>query len=252
LPAGDRLRLAGRRDVMSVLDILLTTLIPAAALVVGSVVATVRSPGPRVRSAVQHFAAGVVLAAIAVELIPSLQEDTGTWTLILGFALGVAAMFAVKSYAVRKGRATDTGKGALLGAVAVDLFVDGLLVGAAFSAGPREGLIVTIALTLEVGFLGLAVTLSLARAGKPPRAILVTSLVLALLVLAGSLAGACVLAAIESRAVHGGIVAFGASALLYLVTEELLVEAHEEEDVPWVSATLFLGFLGILLLERLV
>jgi ZIP family zinc transporter len=40
-----------------------------------------------------------------------------------------------------------------------------------------------------------------------------------------------------------GILGFGVASLLYLVTEELLVEAHEEPDTPLIAATFFVGFL---------
>ncbi len=40
-----------------------------------------------------------------------------------------------------------------------------------------------------------------------------------------------------------GILGFGVASLLYLVTEELLAEAHEEPDTPLVTSTFFAGFL---------
>lgn len=49
-----------------------------------------------------------------------------------------------------------------------------------------------------------------------------------------------------------GFLAFGLVALLYLVTEELLVEAHETPDRPWVAAMFFAGFLALLMLEEMV
>ncbi|MDW4783771.1 transporter, partial [Escherichia coli] len=49
-----------------------------------------------------------------------------------------------------------------------------------------------------------------------------------------------------------GFFAFGLIALLYLVTEELLVEAHQTPDRPWVTAMFFVGFLAILVLEELM
>jgi ZIP family zinc transporter len=52
--------------------------------------------------------------------------------------------------------------------------------------------------------------------------------------------------------VQGGFFAFGLIALLYLVTEELLVEAHETKDRPWVTAMFFVGFLLLLLLEEMI
>ena len=52
--------------------------------------------------------------------------------------------------------------------------------------------------------------------------------------------------------VIAGFLSFGLMALLYLVTEELLVEAHEKPDTPRISAMFFIGFLGLLLIEELL
>ncbi len=38
-------------------------------------------------------------------------------------------------------------------------------------------------------------------------------------------------------------------ALLYLVTEELLVDAHEANDTPLLTAMFFVGFLALFVLE---
>ncbi len=45
-----------------------------------------------------------------------------------------------------------------MAAVGVDFFIDGLVLGLGFAAGRREGLLLTIALTIEILFLGLTVT----------------------------------------------------------------------------------------------
>ena len=42
------------------------------------------------------------------------------------------------------------------------------------------------------------------------------------------------------------VLAFGCAALLYLVTEELLVEAHEVPETSWAPGLLFAGFLPFL------
>jgi ZIP family zinc transporter len=44
--------------------------------------------------------------------------------------------------------------------------------------------------------------------------------------------------------------AFGLIALLYLVTEELLVEAHEQPDSPLITAMSFVGLLALLMIEE--
>ena len=47
------------------------------------------------------------------------------------------------------------------------------------------------------------------------------------------------------------MIAFGTAALIYLVTEELLVEAHEHrvQENPLTAALFFVGFLLLITLE---
>ena len=72
-----------------------------------------------------------------------------------------------------------------------------------------------------------------------------------LALLAGAIGGALVFGSASSAVVAGGL-AFGAAALLYLVTEELLVEAHEgAREGPGGAAMLFLGFLLFWAIRRL-
>ncbi len=55
-----------------------------------------------------------------------------------------------------------------------------------------------------------------------------------------------------SPAVVKSFFAFGLIALLYLVTEELLVEAYEVPERPWITAMFFVGFLLLFLLEEAI
>jgi ZIP family zinc transporter len=59
-------------------------------------------------------------------------------------------------------------------------------------------------------------------------------------------------AAALSGPLLSGLFAFGLMALLYLVTEELLVEAHEVPERPWIAAMFFAGFLLMLVAEELL
>jgi ZIP family zinc transporter len=63
---------------------------------------------------------------------------------------------------------------------------------------------------------------------------------------AGAIGGAALLSRL-SGFVHATMLAFGAAALIYLVTEELLVEAHDDR-VPEDALTVALFFAGFLLL----
>jgi ZIP family zinc transporter len=66
----------------------LFTLIPVAAAAVAGLIAVTRRPGGRVTSAVQHFAAGVVFAAAAIELLPKVLTEA-PWVALGGFAAGI-------------------------------------------------------------------------------------------------------------------------------------------------------------------
>ena len=221
------------------------TLIPVAAVVLGSLFAVSRRPSDAFVSAMQHLAAGVVFAAAAAEILPQVMHEASPIATFTGGALGVAIMLSLKAF---EGRAS--GPVAMLGAVGVDILVDGLVLGLAFVAGEKAGILLTVALTLEVLFLGLTMTTELGKTiGSKPRIVAITAGI-ALLLPAGA-ALATPIAAFPP-VVIAGFLSFGLMALLYLVTEELLVEAHEKPDTPLISAMFFVGFLGLLLVEELL
>lgn len=78
---------------------LLFTLRPARAAAPGDV-AVARQPGERLTSALQHFAAGVVFAAAAIELLPDVLRQSPV-VAISGFAVGIAVMFSFREVSAR-------------------------------------------------------------------------------------------------------------------------------------------------------
>jgi ZIP family zinc transporter len=212
---------------LSLAGVMMFAAVPAAAVVLGGVVAAVRT-GPKVQSAVQHVAAGVLFAALATELLPDVIHRRLPWVTLGGFALGVVAMLLLKALAKRlEEREEDHHPSglptSLLLASALDIALDGLLIGVSFAAGERQGLLITIAMTLEVLFLGVA-TAAAMRGPRAGRLVLATTITFAVLLTAGAGIGAYFLAA-ASPIVLDGVLSFGVAALLYLVTEELLTEA---------------------------
>lgn len=224
---------------------LLFTLIPVTAVLLGSLVAVTRRPSEAVVSAMQHLAAGVVFAAAAVEILPQVMHEGSPIATFIGGAIGIMVMLSLKAI---EGRAK--GPIAMLGAVGVDILIDGLVLGLAFVAGGKAGILLTIALTLEVLFLGLTVTTELGETIRSKARIVAITLGIALLLPIGAALATPV--ALLSPVVIAGFLSFGLMALLYLVTEELLVEAHEKPDTPLISAMFFIGFLGLLLIEEIL
>lgn len=221
------------------------TLIPVVAVLIGSLVAVSRRPSDAIVSAMQHLAAGVVFAAAAAEILPQVMHEGSPVATFTGGALGIIVMLSLKAL---EGRAS--GPVAMLGAVAVDILIDGLVLGLAFVAGGKAGMLLTIALTLEVLFLGLTVTTELSETIKSKARIIAITMGIALLLPIGAAVATPVAA--FPPVVIAGFLSFGLMALLYLVTEELLVDAHEKPDTPLISAMFFIGFLGLLLIEELL
>ena len=219
------------------------TLIPVVAVLIGSLFAVSRRPSDAFVSAMQHLAAGVVFAAAAAEILPQVMHEGSPIATFTGGALGILVMLSLKAL---EGRAS--GPIAMLGAVAVDILIDGLVLGLAFVAGGKAGVLLTIALTLEVLFLGLTVTTELSETIKSKARIIAITMGIALLLPIGAAIATPV--ATFPPVVIAGFLSFGLMALLYLVTEELLVEAHEKPDTPLISAMFFIGFLGLLLIKE--
>lgn len=227
---------------------------PAVAVVAGGAAALIRAPGPAMRSAIQHFAAGVIFCVLATELLPDLLHRRMPWVTLIGFSLGVAAMLGLKSYAERaesKKVASGNRPSTLVVAMGIDIALDGLLIGLGFAAGQKQGLLLTIALVLEVLFLGVSCATSLANDGVSRVKILRTTAILAGLLLVGASAGAAALTTLPAEMLDG-LLAFGVAALLYLVTEELLVEAHEEPETPFQTAMFFVGFIVLFTVDMLL
>jgi ZIP family zinc transporter len=228
----------------------LLVLFPIVAGIIGSFVAVRRTPPDTLVAGVQHLAAGVVMAAVAVEVLPDLRERGSLWLVVVGFSCGVALLVILERFEGREPEAGGVVPVSFLVVLGVDLFIDGLLVGAGAVVSTGTAIVVTIALTLEVLFLGVATSLQLTAAGVArTRAALITSS-LTMLIGIGAVLGALVLPRAGSATLTV-VLALAAAALLWLVVEELLVEAHETPHRPWMAVLFFVGFLTIYCLEVL-
>lgn len=229
-------------------QVLALTLVPVAATAGGATIAALRPAGPRVQSAIQHFAAGVVFSVVAVELLPDVTRAGDLLEIGWTFAAGLGFMLVIEAFGRRLDR-RGRGLGQVI-AIAVDVFVDGVLIGIAFAAGTAQGLLLTMALAGELLAMGVAMATTLAAGGAGrARTIMLPTAVSGFLVV-GALAGDTILRGATPHAL-AGLLSFGSAALLYLVTEELLVEAHEVEDTTVATSLFFAGFLLFLLLGML-
>lgn len=189
-----------------------------------------------------------MFAAAGAEVLPDVVKDHRPIPVAVGFALGIGAVLAIRSLG-QKAEAKDEGRSVpwgLYGSLATDLLLDGLLIGASFYVGARQGALLGGAIAAETFALGLA--LSSALAGRMSFAPIGWTLGTMAVILAGGVVFGDLALHLLSHEAITGLLSFGLAALLYLVTEELLVEAHEAAETPFATAFFFVGFLIFLVL----
>lgn len=229
-------------------------LLAAGAGLLGGVVALFWNPNVHIRSAIQHFAAGAVLSAVASNVIPEVERLGSFAGVMSGFVSGGLTMIGLK-WLVLKFEEKEKRSGqfpiGLAAAAAVDTFLDGAIISVGFSTGDDQlGTLLAIALALELLFLTLSVGVEFRKGHfKPWQALAVTS----------GIAGLLLMGAFAAYFLFGGasegtlaiVLAFGAAALIYLIAEELLVESIKAEKSLFSTAMLFSGFLVLLALKLL-
>jgi ZIP family zinc transporter len=112
---------------------------------------------------------------------------------------------------------------------------------------PAGGMLLSFALATENLTLSLATASSLGKINFPVKKSIVVIFVLAAIFLGTTVLGNTLLSHLSDANLEM-VLSFGLAALLFLVTEELLVKAHEQKDTIWYTAPFFLGFLLFLIL----
>lgn len=225
---------------MSIALISLFSLIPAFGMFLGSMAGGYVRLSKSTLSLLQHFTSGLVFAAVAIELLPKILDQGSVWSIAFGFILGALLMLFLKWF---------TGRSFALAikyAVGIDLFIDGILIGVAFLAGTRSGMIVTIAFSIEMINLGLSTSNAIIPKDAGNSSRMIQSGILSACLPIGAILSA-VLLSVLPEFIYIQTLSFGVAALLYLVTEELLLEAHQTKEAPWTTSLFFLGFLSVLL-----
>jgi len=169
---------------------------------------------------------------------------------IAGFAAGFIAMALVRRLSALSEKGKNIKRGipwAIVTGIAVDILIDGFLLGIGFAAGNAEGTLLAIALSIEFLSLGIATAAALTDTGIKTKMSFKLIGGLAVIFLTSALLGSSLLQYAPHN-IMDLVLSFGLSALLFLVTEELLKEAHEEKESVSTTASFFAGFLLFLIL----
>jgi len=264
--------------------------LPTGTMMIGGLFVWLHSLGPKQIAGMQHFASGILLAAIGWELAPSIKAESqiDKTAIVGGFLVGAVLLMFVGRYdfkhfncrqkaeeapllesdqedGVPKNKSDNhlgienqvtipTKRGiptGLVFAVLLDGSIDGLLIGVAYVASGAAGLITAIALGIEMGLLGISTVTTLRKTTISTPMLLFLNLTLPLAIMGAGMIGATLLSGL-SGSWYIALIAFGCAGLLYLVTEELMIEAHEDEETDrwYVSGLFFLVFLFVVVLSE--
>lgn len=140
--------------------------------------------------------------------------------------------------------------------VSIDCLVDGLMVGLTYKASMRAGLIMAFASSIESCFLGLSLSSSVYNITSSRAKHLGISGIPILALQVGGFVAALMGDSLQANeAAFAGFITFAIVALLFLVTQELLLTAHEITDQAslwYVNINLFLGAGMVMFIEQLL
>jgi zinc transporter, ZIP family len=238
-------------------------LVAGGALVVGALIAWFVRVPPKLVSSIMAFGAGVLISALAFDLIDEAERQGGLVPAIGGFLGGAVAYVAANAVLARLGarhrkRSGDqqpseqqnAGSGA---AIAVGALLDGIpesvVLGVSLLGGGGVGVAVLIAIFISNVPEGLSSSAGMKRAGRPAAYVFGVWGGIALASGLAALLGALLLDD-ASPATIAVITAVAAGAILAMIADTMIPEAFERTHA-WTGIITAVGFLIAFSIERL-
>lgn len=249
-------------ETISVAKALLFCLLPAGCQLLASLVGLAWRMSPTVVAALQHCSAGVVIAAVSLEIGPLLINTfalgvANACAVVFGCTLSFIVFVPLCLYTSRSQAALDRSvvgwqsflrhlPWPLLSLLAMGIFLDGLILSMSLGADQTVGMVVAVAFAVETAVLGLVTSVTLLNLQYTRWLAFVAAVCLVCVLLFGAVLGALVGQA-QNVALHLAILSFATGAFLVLVLDSLLIEAREQVDKSWQTRPLLhVGFLVVL------
>lgn len=270
---------------MTLLDSILLSLIPTISMLVGGLILQNRDIHVLIVSAIQFITSGILTASISSELVP-LIHDISWYIILSGYLFGMVLLFTIKYFCdkfseqepndiefiyndiesnyltsirqrimpyIYEYSLFENMPWGIVIAAAIDSFIDGFLIGATTTAGSGN-IIISIALAIEMLFLGMTIASKLRKNNIDKRIVLTIIFGLPLTIILGTIVGYYISGL--STIIFQLIISFSIAGLLYLVIVELLKDAYENMECSesqltniFISSGFFIGFILILILD---
>ena len=238
---------AGQDGAMTgVWQVLLLSLLPGLGNFAGEMVAEFGRTSPRLLNLALHAASGIVIAIVAVELMPEAVDVLAGWWLALAFAAGGVAYLLAGDLIGRLQKRADRGGGERTGAwmiyvaVAVDLTSDGLMLGTGSAVSASLAIVLALGQVLADLPEGYAVIANF-RDKKVPRRRRVLLSASFVVFSVGAALLAFLLLRDAAEATKMAVLTFVAGLLTVAAVEDMLEEAHEAREDNRASILAFVG-----------
>ncbi|MTI95306.1 MAG: zinc/iron permease [Firmicutes bacterium] len=206
-------------------------------------------PSKRLLSGMLGFAAGIMLAISAFDLLPEAVELGSVTGAVLGFLAGVALMMGLDLLVPHLHIGSGEQEGGDPEMVKVGYFIflgialhnlpEGLAIGAGYSADLRLGAAIALALALHNVPEGMATAMPLVAGGVGKWKVIGLTTLAGLMTPVGTLLGKVVFAA--GSGLVAAALAFAAGAMVYIVSDELIPQSHRFHS-HWANIGLVAGF----------
>ena len=209
-------------------------------------------PGSRVRAVVAHLVGGLVLGIAAADLMPAASNSGNPVALAIGFSLGFSMLLVINAFLEQPDERHKQGRARpmlmLMLPFLIDSLIDGVVVGISSKAAEQQW-VIPVAVALEMGLATLGLGTLLGRGAGRWRS-RVSGALMAVTYVIGLSVSLVITNGLQGPALTGTL-AFGTAALIYLVVEEVMKEAHArgEDDSGVVNVAFFIGLLCIWLLD---
>lgn len=231
--------------------VLLLACLPAAGNLVGGVLSEAVRVSYRTLSLALHAAAGILFAVVGVELMPEALTAEPAWLIILAFVAGGGAFLLLDSaiHSVQHrftpnreaGGEDKASPWGIYFATALDLFSDGLMIGASATISFELSLLLALGqVTADVPE-GFATVASFKHAGMERGRRLLLTISFILPVLVGAAIGFFLVRG-QPDVLKYSVLSFTAGILLTTVVEEIIPQAHKEQDARLAALLLVGGF----------
>lgn len=224
--------------------VLLLSLLPGAGNFAGGMIAEFWKTSPRLLNWALHAASGIVIAIVAVELIPEALGTLAGWWIALAFTCGGGAYILLESVVERMQRSQRGEERSrmwmIYAAVAVDLTSDGLMIGAGSAVSPSLALVLATGQVLADVPEGYATVANFRDKNVPRGERILFSASFFIYVVGAAFVSYFLLRNAPNTFKMAALV-FVAGLLTVAAVEDMLKEAHDaREDTRW-SVLAFIG-----------